>query len=89
MDRVLFVIGNTGKQLMHAQAVNSHNLANANTTKEADGTTSRRQPALFEQVLELCENGNEEIAYDMLWSGKAYSEDEAQAAQAAKENYAA
>jgi flagellar basal-body rod protein FlgF len=31
MDRVLFVIGNTGKQLMHAQAVNSHNLANANT----------------------------------------------------------
>ena len=31
MDRVLFVIGNTGKQLMHAQAVNTHNLANANT----------------------------------------------------------
>ena len=44
---------------------------------------------LFERVLELCENGNEEIAYDMLWSGKAYSEDEAEAAQAAKENYAA
>ena len=32
MDRVLFVIGNAGKQLMRAQAVNSHNLANANTT---------------------------------------------------------
>ena len=31
MDRVLFVIGNAGKQLMHAQAVNTHNLANANT----------------------------------------------------------
>ena len=31
MDRVLFVIANAGKQLMHAQAVNSHNLANANT----------------------------------------------------------
>ena len=31
MDRVLFVIGNAGKQLMHAQAINAHNLANANT----------------------------------------------------------
>ena len=31
MDRVVFVIGNAGKQLMHAQAVNSHNLANAST----------------------------------------------------------
>jgi len=40
---------------------------------------------LFEQVLELCENGNEEIAYEMLWSGKAYSEEEAKAAKAAKE----
>ena len=28
---------------------------------------------LFMNVLEICENGNEEIAYDMLWSGKAYS----------------
>jgi hypothetical protein len=27
---------------------------------------------LFKDVLELCENGNEEIAYEMLWSGKAY-----------------
>ena len=42
---------------------------------------------LFEQVLELCENGNEEIAYDMLWSGKAYNEEQAQAAQAAKARY--
>jgi len=32
MDRVLFVIGNAGKQLLRSQAVNSHNLANANTT---------------------------------------------------------
>ena len=31
MDRVLFVVGSGGKQLMHAQAVNTHNLANANT----------------------------------------------------------
>ncbi len=43
---------------------------------------------LFEQVLELCENGNEEIAYEMLWSGKAYSEEEAKAARAAKEQAA-
>jgi flagellar basal-body rod protein FlgF len=31
MDRVLFVIANAGKQLMHAQALNTHNLANAST----------------------------------------------------------
>ncbi len=39
---------------------------------------------LFEKVLELCENGNEEIAYDMLWSGKAYSREEAEKARQAK-----
>lgn len=44
---------------------------------------------LFEKVLELCENGNEEIAYDMLWSGAAYSAEEAKAAKEAKEKYAA
>ncbi|MFV1997391.1 MAG: ligand-binding protein SH3 [Acidiferrobacterales bacterium] len=44
---------------------------------------------LFEKVLETCENGNEEIAYDMLWSGAAYSQEEAIAAKAAKEKYAA
>jgi hypothetical protein len=42
---------------------------------------------LFEQVLQLCENGNEEIAYNMLWSGQAYSPQEAQAARDAKEKY--
>lgn len=42
---------------------------------------------LFKQVLELCENGNEEIAYTMLWSGKAYNEQEAKAAREAKERY--
>jgi len=42
---------------------------------------------LFKKVLELCENGNEEIAYDMLWSGKAYSKEDAEAARAAKEKY--
>lgn len=31
MDRVLYVVANGGKQLMYAQAVNSHNLANADT----------------------------------------------------------
>lgn len=44
---------------------------------------------LFSQVLELCENGNEEIAYEMLWSGKAYSAEEARAAKEAKQQYAA
>ena len=43
---------------------------------------------LFEQVLELCENGNEEIAYNMLWSGAAYSAEEARKAQEAKAKYA-
>lgn len=43
---------------------------------------------LFQRVLELCENGNEEIGYDMLWSGKAYSREEARLAQAAKLKYA-
>ncbi len=43
---------------------------------------------LFKQVLELCENGNEEIAYSMLWSGKAYSAEEAAEARAVKEKYA-
>ena len=44
---------------------------------------------LFRRVLELCENGNEELAYEMLWSGKAYSPEEAEAAREAKEKYAA
>ena len=43
---------------------------------------------LFAKVLELCENGNEEVAYSMLWSGKAYSPEEAQAAREAKAKYA-
>jgi len=36
-------------------------------------------------VLELCENGNEEIAYGMLWSGRAYTPEEAKRARKAKE----
>ncbi|MEW6678062.1 MAG: ligand-binding protein SH3 [Pseudomonadota bacterium] len=42
---------------------------------------------LFAKVLELCENGNEELAYNMLWSGRAYSKEEAEQARAAKERY--
>jgi hypothetical protein len=42
---------------------------------------------LFARVLELCENGNEEIAYRMLWSGRAYTPEEAIEARAAKERY--
>jgi len=44
---------------------------------------------LFRKVLELCENGNEELAYEMLWSGKAYSAEDAAAAREAKALYAA
>lgn len=54
--------------------------------------SSHRSPTfqpLFRQVLDLCENGNEEIAYRMMWSGKAYSATEAAEAQAAKARYAA
>lgn len=43
---------------------------------------------LFQDVLELCENGNEELAYEMLWSGAAYSPEEAEQARAAKERAA-
>lgn len=52
---------------------------------------SHRSPTfqpLFKEALELCENGNEEIGYNMLWSGAAYSKQEAAAAKAAKEKYA-
>jgi uncharacterized membrane protein YqiK len=42
---------------------------------------------LFKRVLEMCKNGNEEIAYRMLWSGRAYTPDEATEARAAKERY--
>ena len=55
---------------------------------EASHKSDTFQP-LFKEVLELCENGNEEIAYDMLWSGAAYSSEEAKAAQEAKQKYAA
>lgn len=42
---------------------------------------------LFQEVLALCENGNEETAYTMLWQGKAYSPEEAKLARAAKARY--
>jgi len=54
---------------------------------EASHRSETFQP-LFQEVLDLCENGNEEIAYEMLWSGKAYSEEEARAAREAKARYA-
>lgn len=44
---------------------------------------------LFKEVLELCENGNEEIAYEMLWSGAAYSAEDARAAREAKAQFQA
>jgi len=53
---------------------------------EASHRSETFQP-LFKKVLELCENGNEEIAYTMLWSGSAYSPKDAKAARAAKAKY--
>ncbi|MBD3620523.1 MAG: ligand-binding protein SH3 [Chromatiales bacterium] len=55
---------------------------------EASHRSETFQP-LFQEVLDLCENGNEEIAYEMLWSGKAYDPEAARAAQAAKAQYQA
>ena len=55
---------------------------------EASHRSETFQP-LFRKVLELCENGNEEIAYQMLWSGAAYDPEQAQAAREAKEAHAA
>ncbi len=55
---------------------------------EASHRSETFQP-LFKEVLELCENGNEEIAYEMLWSGAAYDAEEARIAQEAKAKYAA
>ena len=54
---------------------------------EASHRSETFQP-LFQEVLNLCENGNEEIAYEMLWSGKAYGPEEIAAARAAKQQYA-
>lgn len=58
----------------------------------AEHEESHKSPTfqpLFKEVLELCENGNEEIAYEMLWSGAAYNAEEARQAQEAKARYAA
>lgn len=58
----------------------------------AEHEASHRSPTfqpLFKDVIALCENGNEEIAYTMLWSGKGYSPEDARAARAAKTAFAA
>lgn len=55
---------------------------------EASHRSDTFQP-LFQKVLDLCENGNEEIAYEMLWSGAAYSPEQARLAQETKAQYAA
>lgn len=53
---------------------------------EASHRSETFQP-LFKNVLDLCENGNEEVAFSMLWAGMAYSAEEARAAQAAKAKF--
>ena len=39
---------------------------------------------LFQKVIDVCENGNEEIVYSMLWSGEAYTPEMAERAKTAK-----
>ena len=39
---------------------------------------------LFKKEIDVCENGNEEIVYDMLWQGEAYTPEMAKLAQHAK-----
>lgn len=84
--------GSTIGQAVHSPLANREALIITFWRSFADHERSHRsgtfQP-LFRDVLTLCENGNEEIAYAMLWSGKAYSHEEAAAARAAKEKYAA
>lgn len=42
---------------------------------------------LFRDLIELCENGNEETAYTMMWSGRGYSTaEEIAAAKVSKEH---
>ncbi len=53
---------------------------------EASHKSETFQP-LFKDVLALCENGNEEVAYTMLWQGRAYSPEEARKAREMKEKY--
>ena len=53
---------------------------------EASHRSDTFQP-LFREVIALCENGNEEVAYTMLWSGKAYTPEEAREAKAAKQRH--
>jgi hypothetical protein len=60
----------------------------ASFQEHEDSHKSETFQPLFQQVLDLCENGNEEIAYEMLWQGAAYSTEEAKAARAAKEKAA-
>ncbi|MGF1643813.1 MAG: hypothetical protein ACFCUJ_09220 [Thiotrichales bacterium] len=55
---------------------------------EASHRSDSFQP-LFREVLALCENGNEEVAYTMLWQGRGYSAEEARRAREAKERYGA
>ena len=46
---------------------------------------SEKFQPLFQKVIDLCENGNEEIVYDMLWQGEAYTPELAKLAKEAKE----
>ena len=41
---------------------------------------------LFQKVIDVCDNGNEEIVYSMLWQEAAYTPEMAKLAKSAKKN---
>ena len=83
--------GSTIGQAVESQLKNKEALIITFWRSFADHEESHKsdtfQP-LFEKVVELCENGNEEIAYNMLWSGAAYSKEQAEQAKSVKAKYA-
>jgi len=57
-------------------------------SKTTKNRTARNLPAALPKGAGMCENGNEEIAYEMLWSGKALRPRRDCGARQAKAQYA-
>lgn len=82
--------GSTVGQAVESPLKNKEALVVTFWQSMAQHEESHRSPTfqpLFKHVLDLCENGNEEVAYQMLWSGKAYNSEQAREARAAKVRY--
>lgn len=84
--------GSTVGQVVESPLKNREALIITFWNSFAEHEESHRSPTfqpLFAEVLDLCENGNEEVGYSVLWSGKAYTSEEAARAQAAKSRFQA